>query len=187
MKRVPWIGGLGATFLLLSACSSVSYVSDWDTQKDFSGYQTFAWYELAATPDRGAPPAAPNAIVADRIRRSVQGELGGKGLTAEAAAEADLLVTYHIAIRQGMRVYNSGWGHPYRGCWGWGGYGYGWGGGYGSARLVTEGTLIVDVLDGKTRRLVWRGIAEGAFKKPNPSDDQVAKIVTRVLTDFPPA
>ena len=185
MKRVAWIGGLGATLLLLSACSSVSYVTDWDTQKDFSGYQTFAWYELAAMPDRGAPPAAPNAIVADRIRRSVQGELGGKGLTAEAAAEADLLVTYHIALRQGMRVYHSGWGHPYR--WGWGyGWGGGWGGGYSSARLVTEGTLIVDILDGSTRRLVWRGIADGAFKRPNPSDEQVAKVVARMMQSFPP-
>ncbi len=94
-------------------------------------------------------------------------------------------MTYHIAIQQGMQVYHSGWGGPYRGCWGYGGYG--WGGGYSSARVVTRGTLIVDILDGKSRRLVWRGISEGAFKKSNPSDAQVAKIVTRVLTDFPPA
>ncbi len=155
MRRLIWIGLLGVMVLLLNGCSSVSYVTDWDTQNDFSQYQTYAWYELAATPDRGAPPTAPNAIVAGRIRRSVQAELGSKGLTPEAAGEADLLVTYHIAIQQGMQVYHSGWGGPYRGCWGYGGYG--WGGGYSSARVVTRGTLIVDILDGKSRRLVWRG------------------------------
>lgn len=128
-------------------------------------------------------PAIPNAIVADRIRRSVTGTLADKGLQPEAAGEADLLVTYHIALRQGMRVYNSGWGYPYYGCCGWG---YGWGGGYSSARMYLEGTLLVDVLDGKQRRLVWRGIADGAFKGPNPSDEQVAKVVARVMRSFPP-
>jgi len=51
----------------------------------------------------------------------------------------------------------------------------------------TEGTIVVDVLDTKTRTLVWRGIAENAFRKPNPDDEKVAKIIEKVMTDFPPA
>ena len=70
MRRVAWIGVFGAVLLFLNGCSSVSYVTDWDTQNDFSQYRTFAWYELAATPDRGTPPTAPNAIVADRIENA---------------------------------------------------------------------------------------------------------------------
>jgi outer membrane receptor protein involved in Fe transport len=183
MKRLVRISGLGAALVLLGGCSSVSYLVDWDTQQSFSSSGTYAWYELAATPDRDTPPAAPNAIVASRIRRSVEHELAAKGMSPKPAGEADLLVTYHIALSQGMRIYSGGWGYPYRGCWA---FGYGWGGGYGSVQIVTEGTLIVDILDGSTRKLVWRGIADGAFTRPNPSDEKVAKVVARLLQTFPP-
>ncbi len=183
MKKLIMIVAVGGLAVLLGSCSSVSYVTDWDTHHDFSRSKTFAWYELPERPDRGTPSPAPNAFVASRIRSAVTGELGLKGLEPAEPGKADLLVTYHIALQQSMQVYSSGWGYPYRGCWGWGG---GWGGGgYSSARMVTRGTLIVDVLDGKKRSLVWRGIAEGAFSKPNPSESDVAKIVSRLLAEFP--
>lgn len=188
MKTLIGTIGLASVLVLLTGCSSVSYVTDWDTQKDYSNFQSFAWYELAATPDRGSPTAVPNAIVSDRIRRSVESSLTRKGMNDAGAAEADLLVTYHVVLRHGYRVYNSGWGYPYygwgRGGWGWGGAG--WGGGYSSVRTVTEGTLIIDVLDASKRRLIWRGIADGAFKKPNPTDEYVGKVVDRLFQSFPP-
>ena len=188
MKKLILIVAIAAMTVLLGSCTSVSYVTDWDTHHDFSGNQTYAWYELPQRTEQAgpatAPAAAPNAMVAARIRRAVTGELNQRGLESSAAGDADLLVTYSIALQQNMQVYNSGWGYPYRGCWGWGG---GWGGGYSSARIVTRGTLIVDVLDGKKRSLIWRGIAEGAFSKPNPSDSEVAKIVARLMAEFPPS
>lgn len=184
MKRLILILALGAVVVLLGSCSSVAYVTDWDTQHNFSGNETYAWYELPQRAEKPAPAPAPNAMVAARIRRAVTGELNQRGLQSAAPSDADLLVTYSIALQQNMQVYHSGWGYPYRGCWGWGG---GWGGGgYSSARMVTRGTLIVDVLDGKKRGLIWRGIAEGAFTKSNPSDAEVAKIVARLMAKFPP-
>lgn len=188
MKKITLILALGAMTVLLGSCSSVAYVTDSDTQYDFSGNETYAWYELPQRAEQAgpspAPAAAPNSLVSARIRRAVTGELNSRGLQSAAAGEADLLVTYAIALQQNMQIYHSGWGYPYRGCWGWGG---GWGGGgYSSARLVTRGTLIVDVLDGKKRGLIWRGIAEGALKKSNPSDAEIAKIASRLMADFPP-
>lgn len=189
VKKLWLILAVAAITLLLGSCSSVSYVTDWDTQHDFSGNNSYAWYELPQragnTTTAPAPPLAPNAMVASRIRRSVTAELNQRGLQAAAAGDADLLVTYSIALQQNMQVYHSGWGYPYHGCWGWGG---GWGGGgYSSARMVTRGTLIVDILDAKRRGLIWRGIAEGAFSKSNPSESEVAKIVAKLMLDFPPA
>jgi hypothetical protein len=170
---------VGIFVILLGSCSSVGYITDWDTHHNFSSDQTFAWYELPERPNHDRPSPAPNAFVAARIRKAVEGELGLKGLQPVEPGTADLLVTYHITLQRNMQIYSSGWGYPYRGCWGWGG------GGYSSARMVTRGTLIIDVLDGSRRGLVWRGIAEGAFTKPNPSEADVAKIVARLLADFP--
>lgn len=178
MKKATLIITVAISAMLLGSCSSVSYVTDWDTHYDFSQTKTFAWYEVPERPDRGPASPAPNAFVASRIRSAVTGELALRGLASAKPGESDLLVTYHIALQRNMHIYYGGWGHPYYGCWGWGG-------GYSSARVVTRGTLIVDVLDGNRRSLVWRGIAEGAFSKPNPSADDVAKIVSRLLADFP--
>ena len=83
--------------------------------------------EAQAKADRERPQQTPNAILSNRIQRSVKAELVRRGLAVEPAAGADLLVTYDIALRHGMRVYHTGWGHPYRGFW-WGPGPYAWGG-----------------------------------------------------------
>ncbi len=179
MKRVTLILALLGTAVVLGSCASVNYVTDFDRNHDFSSDHTFAWYRLPPRPGRDAPRRAPNDIVAARIRRSVTSTLESKGLTSSPAGSADLLVTYNIALQRRMHVYSGGWGHPYYGCCGWGG------GGYTTTRVVTEGTLIVDILDAKSRSLVWRGIAEGAFTAPNPDEATVVKIVSRLLAEFP--
>jgi hypothetical protein len=182
MRTLLRFGGLAAVLLALGGCST-SYVVDWDVTNDFSGDRTYAWYELATPRGEGVPQAVPNEIVADRVRRSVTATLEAKGLRPAAAGEADLLVTHGIVLQRGVRIYHSGWGGPYWGCCGWGG-GPGWG--YTSARSYVKGTLVLDVLDGSRRRLVWRGIAEGGFTRPNPSDERVAEVVARVMESFPP-
>ena len=48
---------MAAAVLLVGSCSTVSYWEDWDTGNDFSGYRSFAWYELPPPPGRSAPPA----------------------------------------------------------------------------------------------------------------------------------
>jgi hypothetical protein len=181
--------GLSVALVAIISCSTASYVVDWDTQQDFGGVRTYAWFELAPSPDKGEPPTRANAIVAGRIHRAVDQVLAAKGLEKAEVGEADLMVTYALVLQPRIVMYHTGWAYPYGGWyWGWGWHGWGgWGGGWSTSRTYTEGTLVVDVLDGAKRRLVWRGIAEGAFTKSNPTDDQVASVVARVLRDFPPA
>jgi len=163
--------------LILPACSSVQYQTDFDTGHNFGSDRSFSFFERARRGGNSGP--APNAIVAGRIRRAVSQGFGKLGLNEVGEGPADLLVTYHIALEKGMRVYSSGWGMPY---YGWRG---GWVGGYSSARTVTRGTLILDVLNRRKRSLVWRGIAAGAFDRPNPDEEEVRAIVGRLLADFP--
>ncbi|MGD8867211.1 MAG: DUF4136 domain-containing protein [Gemmatimonadales bacterium] len=106
-------------------------------------------------------------------------------------------------------------GYPY--AWGFGypyfafafplyGYpGYGWGsayhrgyyhsaGGYGyssPAALdgLAPGTLVVDVVDARTRELIWRGWAEGAFydmPRPEQLDEYIGRVVGKTMKGFPP-
>ena len=190
MKRHTLIVAVVALALVAGSCSSTRYIVDSDTRHNFSGYSTYAWFQLASPPDKAKPPTEANTILTRRIKWAIDGALDGKGMTTAKVGDADFLVTYSLVLQSRMVMYHTGWSMPmgYRGGWGWGGWGYGggWSGGRSSMETYTEGTIVVDVLDTNTRTLVWRGIAENAFRKPNPDDEKVAKIIGKVMTDFPP-
>jgi hypothetical protein len=195
MKRIALFVGFAALLLIVGSCSSTRFIVDHDTRHDFSGYSSYAWFKLAPPPDRARPPSNENTILTRRIRWAVDGELAGRGLEKTELGEADFLVSYMLVLRARMVMYHTGWSVPMggRGRWGWGGWGWGgwgwgagWGGGRSSLETFTEGTIVVDVLDPDTRTLVWRGVIERAFRKPNPDDEKIRKLVARVMQDFPP-
>ena len=183
MKRLGFVVVVAALLMIVGSCSSTRYIVDQDTRHDFSSYSSYAWFQLASPPDKAEPPTEANTILTRRIRWAIDGELTTKGLEPAPVGDADFLVTYSLVLQSRMVMYHTGWSMP-MGGWGWGG---GWSGGRSSLETYTEGTIVVDVLDTKTRTLVWRGIAENAFRKPNPNDEKVAKIIAKVMQDFPPA
>jgi len=188
MRKLALIAAVAAAVAILGSCSSTRYYVDHDTRHDFGGYSSYAWFKLASPPDKAEPPTEANTILTGRIRWAIDGELGAKGYQEKPVGEADFLVTYSLVLQSRMVLYHTGWAAPY-GYWGWGGWGWGvgWSGGRTSVGTYTDGTIVVDVLDTGTRKLVWRGTVESAFSKPNPSDDQIRKVIAKVLAGFPPA
>ena len=84
-------------------------------------------------------------------------------------------------------MYSTGWGYG----WGYGpyrryGYGYWPGWGYGGAYTYYEGTIIIDIIDGGKRQLVWRGVVTKALNKKSSSEEKINKSINRVMLDFPP-
>jgi hypothetical protein len=110
---------------------------------------------------------------------------------------------------QAVSVYMS-YGYPYGygfpGPWHWGaypyraypwGYAYSYRIGFGYTWIPLQsqpggrlpGTLIIDVFDGDSQELIWRGWAEGALASMTDSEEQQAyvdQVVGRILEDFPP-
>ena len=69
--------------------------------------------------------------------------------------------------------------------WGYGYWpGYNWG--YTEARQYPEGTLVLDIVDARTRKLVWVGTLQREVRSTNPSGKQVQKAVKKLLKNFPP-
>lgn len=188
MKRPASIIVLAALMVVVGSCSSTRFIVDHDSRHDFTGFSTYAWFKLASPPDQAKPPSEANTILTRRISRAIDGELTGKGFVRAEVGDADFLVTFSLVLNQRMVMYHTGWSVPIGG-WGRGGWGWsvGWGGHRSSVETYTEGTIIVDVLDTGTRTLVWRGVIENAFSKPNPDDDTIRKLVARVMESFPPA
>ena len=172
-----------AAVSVLSACSSASFRSDWDTQADFTDYSQFSWFERIP---RKMPPPGPSVspIVVDRVERSVVNELEAKGFRSVPVKSADFLVTYYVGVDRRVSIHHMGYG--WGGCcwrWGWGG---GWRGGHSRVFTYPVGSVVVDVIDSGNRQLVWRGVGEAVFSRPDPSDERVAKVVSRIMVVFPP-
>jgi hypothetical protein len=148
--------------------------ADHDAQIDFSKYSSFALFERPAKERRGPQMSE---LVDRRIASSISTDLAGKGLETAAPGNADVLVTFYTAVRKRVTVNGGGW---YGCCWGY------WGGGVAYINSYPEGTLVIDVIDGRSRNLVWRGVGDAAFSKMNPPDEKVEKKVARVLQSFPP-
>lgn len=166
------------TLILTSACSTWTVRTDWDAEAEFNQYSTFAWFERGDRGQRGR--AQPSPLVAKRVERRVVSTLTASGYREAPPRQADFLVTHHTAVREKVAVSHLGYAYPRRWHRGWG---------WGATRVhhYREGSLVIDVIDRRNRELVWRGVAQGAFTSPNPSDEKVQKVVERLLADFPPA
>ena len=62
-------------------------------------------------------------------------------------------------------------------------------GGSVSTRDVTEGTIIIDLVDGATNELVWRGTAENAHRDDTAQEklnETIDKAIQKVFEKYPP-
>jgi hypothetical protein len=168
-------------FFCLVSCSSVSVTTDYDRTADFSKYKTFAFYELA---DKSG---ALSDLNKKRIVGYVKGQMITKGFQ-ESSVNPDVLVnvTAILVNKQSVTANTN--------VYGYGGYyrPYRWGGGYGGMATTSydtynykDGSLIVDIIDGKSKELVWQGIGNKEIDKPDSDPDKViAEAVAKIMNDF---
>ncbi|HAK77488.1 MAG TPA: hypothetical protein DCM71_11390 [Runella sp.] len=64
----------------------------------------------------------------------------------------------------------------------------GWGGGgYPYQTQYTEGTLVIDILDAKTKEVLWEGVAQGTLSgKINRIQNQINSSVRKMFTKYYP-
>jgi hypothetical protein len=201
MNRTIYIGLVILLVSALSACSSYNYYTAARNKTDLSSYRTFAW--LPPETSNKAGGVVKKEIADEKVKEAAITALQTKGLRLQEN-NPDLLVSYSTVTGRGMKTefypaYYGGFGWGGWGGWGWGGgwgyrpfYGYygGWGGwgypyggfGGGYARVpYKEGTLIIDIIDRNTRRLVWRGFGVGELRNPKRTLEELPKVVDGVL------
>ncbi|GGH15903.1 DUF4136 domain-containing protein [Mucilaginibacter phyllosphaerae] len=180
----------------LSACSSYNYYTAAQNKTNLSAYRTFAL--AGPTTSRNKQWRPLDEIGNGKIQKATEQALTSKGLVM-AQQNPDLLVHYATVTGRGskMEFYTPyyggfyggwGWGGGWYRPWGWGfGYG-GWGGpwgGYGPtyAQKVhyKEGTIIIDLVDSKTQRIVWRGYGVGELRNPKQTMNDIPKIVEGII------
>jgi hypothetical protein len=169
----------------LAGCSTMKIRTEYDPQAPYRDFKTYAW--LAAPP--GAEQAAPirNPEVRAQVVAIVDRELKKKGLTlVPLDAKPDLLTT--VIGWANSRVEVSTYGYAYGGAYVYGAYGPGVAVPVAQVHEYAEGTLIIDLIDEKTRKLVWRGTASDALNSTQPEvvrpiAEDAAK---RLMAEYPP-
>ena len=150
---------LTMVLLLASSIQAVEY----DHAVDFSRYQTWSWQGGDTTPS--------NPVADRRIRDAVARGLAARGLSS-VDSNATLLVRYYAArsTRIDLLPLDSGSGAPPTGI-----------------KYVETGSLVVDLLDAASGKVVWRGHAKGVLRYgPTELAAQIDAAVAELLARFPP-
>ncbi len=182
MQRLIGALTLALSVLLLAACSSgPSIKADYDPSVDFSQYQTFNFYNPL-----GIENPNYSSILGQMFRESLTRQMELKGYTL--SDDPDLLLNVSAILEDKTKVttYND----PYYG--GYYGYRRGfydpWAGyGYGSTTHVsqyTEGTVNIDMVDARAKRMVWEGIAVGRVNEDRSNAEVREAINAGVLEMF---
>jgi hypothetical protein len=173
-----WLPAMAAAAaLLLAACSTVRVSSDYDHRASFSNYRTYAWLprEHARSQNRLAIQHAQTAIDAEM-------QMKGYSLTPNAG-DADFIVDFTLSAKERLDI--QSYPTAYRGPWMWGRRYYG---DQIDLRTYREGSLVIDIFDGRTHQPVWTGKATKELSQAELERSQapVQAATTAVLAAFPP-
>lgn len=167
---------LAATAMALAACASMTVSSHIERAADFGGYQSYAWGPPDALPT-GDPRLDNNAFFQDYVQGAIEKQLAMKGFERADAGSPDLLVHYHANVTQ--RIDADATDRQY---------------GYSQSaepHMVEfeQGTLVVDIIDARTNKLVWRGWAQesvdGVIDNQDRLDRHTERGITRMFERFP--
>ena len=162
--------------LTFISCSSVRVFSDYDTSVNFKDYITYAFFK----------PGIDEVEISDldkkRILKAIEFELDGKQLTKSETP--DLLI--NLAVKSSNDVYinqNNGYGYGF-GFWN----GWGWpNNNIATVSSQTNGMLFIDLIDTKTKQLVWQGKGKGYISDYSKKrDERIQYFVTEILKNYPP-
>lgn len=189
MKTRCWLISLIA-LLTLAGCSSYSIVTDYDQAIPFGSYQSYRWAEKGSSVTDDL--LVRNPLIYKHIKTAVDRELAARGFILKASGYADFTISTHAKVRERAFIEPApgfAWGSGYYNRWGRRGYTTMWYSTYPTVSYYDEGTLIIDILDGKSNEIVWRGVANGILSDYTSSERiqrKIDEVVKKILERFPP-
>jgi len=155
-----------ASFILCTVVQAQKTSAAFDEKVNFSSYKTFAFDK------EGARNPYVNTLIVEAVER----ELTSRGLT-KVNSEPDLKVVYLAATVPNLQVQNVPFYHVVNPAYS---------GMVGSSTMnmwdVTTGTLVIDLLDRKSDRVVFRGTITDVLQRAPSADLQAdAKTVAKPI------
>jgi len=175
------IGLFAAT--TLAACSTVDVTTSYDHAAAFGTYKT---YSIAPGPDgRKLPTYCEMAL-----RKSIRSGLAARGVAESAGPEADLAIVWHVFLTDKISAQEradssigGNWSYAYGAYSSWTGSPTN----FSNATPYPDGTLILDVVDMKTKKMVFRGTGTAVAMGPERGARNIEQAVKEMIAALPAA
>ena len=158
---------------------------NYDKSLDFTKFKTYGW----------APHGAvAHPMLALDLVGAIEQELNSRGMT-KVATNPDIIIAVYgavdseVSMTSNNPIYNATGGiPPFDPSMTSPGNSLYWDGYYGNSTVVVyPGQLVVDLVDFKNKKLVWRAVAKEAVSPNNPDklESEVNNIITKMFKDYP--
>jgi hypothetical protein len=149
---------------------------DFDKAVKFTAFNT---YQL----NRGTLPDGVSPLMVQRAAAAIDAEATAIGLT-KVDKDPELVIVFHAATREDKQL--TTWGTGMGGYYGRAG----WAGGMGTTQTtvdnITRGTLMIDIIDAKAKRLIFRGTATDTVSdNPQKNEKKINKAVEKIFNKYP--
>jgi Domain of unknown function (DUF4136) len=179
MKQQRNILPLMAIALVCATTSVAQQVkTDYDRGADFSQYKTYSWEQVQTQ----------NPLWVDRIQAAVNSALAAKGWTqVDSGGTVSIIAMGMTKSHRTLNTYYDSLG----GGWGWQRRFGDWGESSGESTTTEDtyqvGTLVVDLFDSSTKKLIWRGsLSDVLSDKSTQNIRNLDKGVVKLFHHFPP-
>ena len=182
------LAGLSLSIAVVHA--GVKVKVEFDKQYDFSKARTFGWHpdgagEVKLLMREGGDPEQIRARWEPTIKDAVEQELTKRGLVPATGGVPDLYLNYYFLSGPNSEAQTRGqfigaippWGVPDFEMT------------TTSLKIFEQGTLILDLIDGPKRQIVWRGIGEAQVDRqrtPVEREKRIREAMAELLKKFPP-
>ena len=167
---------VAGSVLTLMGCATLSVNSYLQRGIDVRQYRTFAWGPVDAL-HTGDPRLDNNEFFDEWVRGDIRAQLAARGYEEITSGAPDLLVHYHANVTQEIDVREVD--REYRYCE------------EADCRpyVYEAGSLLVDLMDPRTNKVVWRGWAkggiEGVIDNQRWMEERVDEVVARIFESLP--
>ena len=158
---------------LFISCSSITVTDDFIKNADLTSYKTFNWISRSKTSFIVREAEPPNrGLIEKLLKESVNKQLTTRGFSQKSDSP-DLLISYLFGAdvtSQNDLLYKAG------------------NQGNLNVQQYTKGAVLLDFVDGKTKKLLWRVDAsdiEGRNPTPDKIEKTINEIVVRMFKNFP--
>jgi hypothetical protein len=170
MKFQSKIAAPVGVMLVLATSSFAQHVkTDYDHSTDFGQYKTYSWQKVQTK----------NPLLVDRIKDAVNSALAAKGWAlVPSGGDVEVFAIKTAQNEQTLDTFYNGFGG-----WRWGGF--------GDATTTVEtykvGTLVIDLFDAKTQKLIWRSSSSDTLSdNADKNTKNLGKGVSKMFQHFPP-
>ena len=153
---------LGCTF----AVAGMKVKVEKDPEVDFGVYRTYAW-------EKGLSAAYEN--IQHVIEKNVDRELAQVDLAKADKDVADLFAVSYALSEQLQGTLGGFYRQP---NWAWGII-------TTDSRLITKGTLVIDLVDRENNVVVWRGVAQGNVTNIEQAVHVIEQVTKKMFRKYP--